>query len=134
MRVIRAVGALGAIALGGCTAAQVYSDPDLTRIESVPVYPARPILLPSTIGPDGHPLAAAIAYVPDRSHPLYVRQFDGAGTGGFTLTCENGILTSFEQKSVGPTPGDVVTKLGGAAVTVLGAREILRETDVLKGK
>ena len=129
------VAALAAAVVGtGCSNAKVYSDPALTRYGAVPVYTARKVLVPTTTSADGRVLTYGYATVPDTTAPVYVQQTDGLGSGGFELSCDKGVLTKYTQKAVGPAPKDIVDKTAGAAVTVLGVEEILRELDVLENK
>lgn len=129
-----AVAIAAAVVGTGCSSAKVYSDPAVTRYGAVPVFPGRKVLVPTKTAPDGHVLSYGYATVPDTSSPVYLQQLDGLGSGGFGIECSGGVLTKYTQKPVGPAPKDVIDKTAGAAVTVLGVEEILRELDVLENK
>jgi hypothetical protein len=111
------------IFLNACANVTFHSDPELKTRTGLQYYISKPYLLVSRTGNKDSPIKVDVIQLPDLEHPVYAVYHPGWGSHQFTLSLNNGILSSYGQTadSKGPETIKAVADLASEAAAGFGS-------------
>jgi len=116
--------------VNGCAHMDFYTDKDLKQKTGIKYYISKPYLLITKTGNKDKPIEASLIYLPDQSQSFYAKPVSGWGTADLSIAFNNGMITSFGQKTDSKIPetiqavGSLVPGIGGSFKSIAEAISI----------